>query len=446
MPQTATATVMFTDLSGSTALSVRLGRVKADVVVQEHFATVREVLARHGGDEVKTLGDGVMAVFPSVTEAVDCSVALQQAVEGANRSRPDVAHLRVGLSVGEVTCEGGDYFGTPVVEAARLCAEAEPMQILCSALVRQLAATRTEIFRALEPRTLKGLPGPFALEEIAWIPIVDRGIESDFSRRDGATAAMAIGALDDMRRGDVVVALVVPVIERVLAARPGETILDVGCGTGADAIELAAAVGPGGSVIGVDHNPALLDEARRRVADAGVTNVDLRVGDATALPVDDHSVDACRTDRVLQYLVEPSLAIREMVRVTRPGGRIVVADTDWETAIQDHEDLELTARIHRAWVETRPSGRVGRQLPWLLRQAGLEDVTLEPVTSAATEYTDFHRRYITPGFATQAVSAGAITAQEASRWVASLEASAERGRFLRGLTMFVASGRVPGST
>jgi ubiquinone/menaquinone biosynthesis C-methylase UbiE len=281
---------------------------------------------------------------------------------------------------------------------------------------------------------------------VAWIPVLDRGLQSDFTRRDDEIARTAIAALDEMRASDTVVANVVPRVAAALAAQSGERILDVGCGTGLDVVDLAETVGPTGFVIGVDHNPSLLEEARRRADVAGRSNVEFRLGEATALPLDDGTVDACRSDRVLQYLVEPLRAVLEMARVTRPGGRIVVADTDWETGLHDHDDLELTTRIQQAWANTRPSGRIGRQLYGLFVRAGLEDVVIDPVTTVSTEYTRFHRNFITQGFASQAVSAGAVTAEEASRWVASIQAAADEGRFLRALTMFVVSGRVSEST
>src|SRR5439155_17176937 len=95
-----TVTVMFTDVVASTARSSRLGPARADRHRQEHFEVLRGVLRAHRGTEVKTLGDGVMAVFASVTDAVDAAVGVQQAVEAANHARPDALELRVGLSIG----------------------------------------------------------------------------------------------------------------------------------------------------------------------------------------------------------------------------------------------------------------------------------------------------------------------------------------------------------
>src|SRR5205823_615789 len=175
---------MFTDLVGSTALSARLGATRAEKLFSAHFDKVARVVEEHGGEVVKTLGDGVMATFGAVTDAVECAVSLQQAVDADGRGVPDALSLRIGLSVGEVTAAAGDYFGTPVVEAARLCAAAQARQVLASSLVRQLAGARcAHAFRPLGPLALKGLP-EMQVDEIAWAPFVPRGLNADFAHID----------------------------------------------------------------------------------------------------------------------------------------------------------------------------------------------------------------------------------------------------------------------
>src|SRR5204863_3894712 len=85
-----------------------------------------------GGTEVKTLGDGVMVVFASASAALSCAVAMQQGVERDNRAREAIVGLRDGLSIGEVSREDDDYFGDPVIQAARLCATCESGQVLAA--------------------------------------------------------------------------------------------------------------------------------------------------------------------------------------------------------------------------------------------------------------------------------------------------------------------------
>jgi len=168
---TETVTVLFTDLAGSTELATRVGAAAAEELRREHFALLREAIAECGGREVKNLGDGLMVVFASASRGVDCAVAMQQRLERRNRRAPEPLPVRAGLSLGDADREGDDYFGPPVVEAARLCAQAEGGQILTGELVRAMAASRgTHVFRPAGERRLKGLPEPFATFEVVWTP------------------------------------------------------------------------------------------------------------------------------------------------------------------------------------------------------------------------------------------------------------------------------------
>jgi class 3 adenylate cyclase len=116
---TENVAILFTDIVGSTGLSQRLSPEVADEVRRGHFSILRRAIAEAGGSEVKNLGDGLMVVFGSASGALSCAVAMQQGVERDNRGREHSVDLRGGLSVGEASNEEGDYFGDPVVEAAR---------------------------------------------------------------------------------------------------------------------------------------------------------------------------------------------------------------------------------------------------------------------------------------------------------------------------------------
>jgi class 3 adenylate cyclase len=116
--RTENVTVLFTDIVGSTALAWSVIPEAADELRRQHAAFLRRAVAETGGTEVKNLGDGLMVVFGSASAALTCAVAMQQGIERDNRGREQSVGLRVGLSTGEVSHEGGDYFGDSVIEAA----------------------------------------------------------------------------------------------------------------------------------------------------------------------------------------------------------------------------------------------------------------------------------------------------------------------------------------
>jgi class 3 adenylate cyclase len=176
---TENVAIMFTDVVGSTELSQRLSSEEADEVRRRHFSILRQALAEAGGTEVKNLGDGLMVAFGSASAALACTVAMQQGVERDNLGRDHSVGLRVGLSGGEVSREDADYFGDPVVEAARLCATCESGQVLAADIVRLMAGRRSRHeCRPLGPLTLKGLPDPVETVEVLWEPVgaADTGI------------------------------------------------------------------------------------------------------------------------------------------------------------------------------------------------------------------------------------------------------------------------------
>jgi class 3 adenylate cyclase len=162
--------ILFTDLVGSTELASTIGDAAADDLRRQHFAHLREAIAATGGTEVKTIGDAVMVSYKGAADALAGGVAMQRAVDRHNRGRDDQRlEMRVGISAGDATFEDDDWFGTPVVEASRLCSEASGGQILVSDLVRMLAGSRCEYeVRSLGTRELKGLPDPLAICDVEW--------------------------------------------------------------------------------------------------------------------------------------------------------------------------------------------------------------------------------------------------------------------------------------
>ena len=160
---------MFTDLVGSTALSVSLDPDTADRLLDEVYSMLRREVIAHGGSVLKHLGDGLMAVFSSPSNSIACSEAMQRTVELHNRRASTELSLRVGVSMGEVAEEAGNYYGDVIVEAARLCATAEGGQVLLHEIVGMAARRRaTQQLEPVGELDLKGLPDPVPTVELVW--------------------------------------------------------------------------------------------------------------------------------------------------------------------------------------------------------------------------------------------------------------------------------------
>lgn len=125
--------------------------------------------------------------------------------------------------------------------------------------------------------------------------------------------------------------------------KPGETVLDIGCGAGTDLMLAARHVGPSGKAIGVDMTPAMLKKSRAGAAAAGLANVELRQGDAEALPLEDASVDVVISNGVLNLAPDKEQAFSEIARVLKPGGRLQLADivVGQELDLDVREDIDL---------------------------------------------------------------------------------------------------------
>jgi ubiquinone/menaquinone biosynthesis C-methylase UbiE len=162
-----------------------------------------------------------------------------------------------------------------------------------------------------------------------------------------------------------------------LRLRPGQRVLDVGCGTGEDVLGLAEAVAPDGIAVGVDISAAMVTEARRR-ADARGIKAEFHVGNAATLDFPDATFDATRIERTLVHLVDPEAAIAEMARVTRPGGVAVAFDVDFEATVLDFPDPTLVRRAVSVVTEAYASGRIGRRLVRLFRASGFDTVEFTP--------------------------------------------------------------------
>lgn len=231
---------------------------------------------------------------------------------------------------------------------------------------------------------------------------------------------------------------------RLLGVSPGERVLDVGCGTGAATRTLAQRVAPNGRVTGIDPSGALLRITRELADKAGLGNlIELKEADCRALPFPDGSFDAVMAATTLSHVPRPEQALAEMVRVTRPGGRVGVFDVDGDLTLFAHPDRELTRRIVASYSDLGwVNGWFMRELPGLLAGLGVVDVKTRafmPLETAGYYATRAERS------AEAAAAAGLITGEEMAGWLKTLREQVAAKRFLGGQVHLFAWGTRPSS-
>ena len=162
-------TVLFTDIVESTTLTQSLGDDAALAMLGVHDTIVRDALSASGGREVKHTGDGIMAAFISAAGAVRCAIQIQRELDKhaqANPERP--LKVRVGAAAGEPVEQHNDLFGSTVQLAARLCAHAQPEQILVSNAIPDLCIGKGLLFEDMGEVILKGFGNPVRAHVAAW--------------------------------------------------------------------------------------------------------------------------------------------------------------------------------------------------------------------------------------------------------------------------------------
>ena len=175
-------------------------------------------------------------------------------------------------------------------------------------------------------------------------------------------------------------------VHEALGARPGERVLDAGCGPGFYVSEILERVGPEGTVVGVDTSPPMLALAAKRCE--GHSNVSFSEGDVTALPVADADFDRALSVQVLEYVDDIPAALGELLRVLRPGGRVLIWDVDWSTVSWHSDDPQRMERFLRAWDEHLADPSLPRTLSARMREAGFEDVEMQGHAFVTDDVTD----------------------------------------------------------
>lgn len=243
--------------------------------------------------------------------------------------------------------------------------------------------------------------------------------------------------LDQAKLQSALQALRPRVVEQLRLPRPAR-LLDAGCGPGTEAMELARTGEV--DVVGIDSSLAMIEEARRRASGSGLP-VSFSPADAADLPFPDDHFDACQAQTLLGHVADPVPVVAELVRVTRPGGRVVILDLDQGSTLLDHPDRATTRMVLQTLTDGFANGWAGRQLRRLLLAAGTHDVTVEVSTM------DLH-----PAFLFQLLipivrrlwTDDIVDRATLDRWWDELEELAEAGLFSASISWFLAAGTVPG--
>ncbi len=207
-----TATILVTDLVGSTAMFDRLGDQRAERLLRTHLSELRDLVRAFGGAEVKSTGDGIMAAFPAAWLATECAVAMQRSLHLRNEDDSvEPLHIRIGLHSGDTTADRHDYYGIAVAVAARLCDKAPADGILVSDVTRGLVGSRGgHGFGDAGVSPLKGVDEPLRAWTLEWgpgqlPPAPPPGLEPRRGALIGAGASalvVALGGIFFLARGD----------------------------------------------------------------------------------------------------------------------------------------------------------------------------------------------------------------------------------------------------
>ncbi len=210
-------------------------------------------------------------------------------------------------------------------------------------------------------------------------------------------------------------------ILRALALQPGERAIDIGSGPGLLACEMAVAVGRGGRICGVDVSENMLALARARRPPAGSGPIEYQEAGAHTLPYAEESFDVAVCTQVYEYVDDVPAALLELGRVLRPGGRVLVLDTDWDSIVWASSDNERMDRVLAAWEEHLVDPHLPRTLTRLLGDAGLEvtDRQIVPLFNAGYDPNTYSAGMLEL-IATFVADRNGVSEAEATAWAQDL--------------------------
>ena len=228
-----------------------------------------------------------------------------------------------------------------------------------------------------------------------------------------------------------------------VAARPGEIGLDVGCGAGHLACELAREVAPRGRIAAIDKSPQSVEASRARAANENLADgIDVRIGDATALEFPDETFDFVVAVQVYSFVPNVSRAIEEAARVLRKGGRLLVLESDWDLCLWKSKDPAFTRRMISARAETQfAHAYLPRDLHKLFRAAGLTLVDAHAFSIVETSYDPSSYGASVIGITRDSALKYGLPAADVAAWEQDLRSRTQEGEWFFCLDRFVFTGK-----
>jgi ubiquinone/menaquinone biosynthesis C-methylase UbiE len=224
-----------------------------------------------------------------------------------------------------------------------------------------------------------------------------------------------------------------------LALNEGSVVLDAGCGIGLDTCRIGARAGKSGKVIGLDSNPSMVSFAEKN-RPPDLQNVSFVHGDLLNLDFPDNFFNAIHIERTIEHLQDPKPALKNLCRVLKQGGTLVIVEPDFETATPDPGDRDATRSLVSFCADNIGDGWIGRKLHRIMRETGFE-VRIETEPVILYDYPTFSRITLLEKFVPGAVTAGVITREEADRLMEGWKQAGDAGNFFWSMVMFRAIGK-----
>ena len=226
-----------------------------------------------------------------------------------------------------------------------------------------------------------------------------------------------------------------------LGLERGMSVLDCGCGTG-DMLALISGLTAPGEACGGDLSLAMLQEARRRTETMAATNLRFESIDVQSLPFPDNSFDRVLATQLLVHVPEPRVALHEICRVTSRGGRVAIADMDWDGLLVGCSDHELGRRFTRLFSDGVRNGVVVREFGGWLRAEGFVNIQVLPQPFVFDQWL-FYKEWVLDPALRHFVAQGSMSADEAGAFVDDLNQRSASGHFFATSTLYTVMGQRP---